>query len=92
MRQAPMMGSPTVYYLHTDHLGSTSEVTKSNGGLQVRLRYLPFGKVRYTFGLGGVPAPASISPGSPALALVANVDRAAVARILLSYQGILSTD
>ncbi len=37
-------------YLHTDHLGSTSLVTASDGSEQGRQRYLPFGGMRASSG------------------------------------------
>ena len=37
-----------VYYLLTDHLGSTSVTTDDNGGMHAELRYTAFGETRYT--------------------------------------------
>jgi RHS repeat-associated protein len=39
-----------VYYLFTDHLGSTSITTDSDGDLYAELRYTAWGEVRYTSG------------------------------------------
>ncbi len=39
-----------VYYLHGDHLGSTSLTTNSSGGVEARQSYHPYGTVRYSEG------------------------------------------
>ncbi len=39
-----------VYYLHGDHLGSTSLTTDSTGGIISEARYLPYGQVRWSNG------------------------------------------
>jgi RHS repeat-associated protein len=36
----------TLYYLHTDHLGSTSLTTDSSGNVVARQNYYPFGQIR----------------------------------------------
>lgn len=43
-------GSPGLYHVFTDHLGSTSQLTDSNGVVVAdsKARYLPFGKYRVT--------------------------------------------
>ena len=40
----------TVYWLHADHLGSTSEVSTATASLSGRERYFPYGQVRYSSG------------------------------------------
>ena len=35
--------STGTFYYHDDHLGSTSAVTNSSGGLEEKTKYLPFG-------------------------------------------------
>jgi len=35
-----------LYYLHSDHLGSTSLTTNSNGNVVARQNYYPFGQIR----------------------------------------------
>jgi RHS repeat-associated protein len=39
-----------VFYLHGDHLGSTSLTTNINGGIVAQSRYLPYGQERWTSG------------------------------------------
>jgi hypothetical protein len=39
-----------VYYLHGDHLGSTSLTTDANGAKVAETRYLPYGQERWTAG------------------------------------------
>lgn len=39
-----------VYYLHGDHLGSTSLVTDQSGSIVSESRYAPFGSVRWAWG------------------------------------------
>jgi RHS repeat-associated protein len=39
-----------VYYLHGDHLGSTSLTTDQNGDVLAETRYLPYGQERWTAG------------------------------------------
>ena len=39
-----------LYYLHGDHLGSTSLTTDANGGIVAQSRYLPYGQERWTDG------------------------------------------
>jgi RHS repeat-associated protein len=41
-----------VYYLHGDHLGSTSLTTDDQGGVVYEARYLPFGEERWVDGEG----------------------------------------
>jgi YD repeat-containing protein len=45
-----MRKNNTVYYLLSDHLGSTSLTTDQNGQNPVKQYYLPWGEVRYTDG------------------------------------------
>jgi RHS repeat-associated protein len=45
-----MRKNNTVYYLLSDHLGSTSLTTDENGQNPVKQYYLPWGEVRYTDG------------------------------------------
>lgn len=40
----------TLYYLLTDHLGSTAVTTDANGAYVTELRYMPYGKSRYNPG------------------------------------------
>jgi RHS repeat-associated protein len=40
----------TLYYLHQDHLGSTSLTTTSGGAEYARQGYLPYGEVRFSTG------------------------------------------
>jgi RHS repeat-associated protein len=40
----------TLYFLLSDHQGSTSITTDSNGNLHAEMRYKPWGSVRYTQG------------------------------------------
>jgi len=49
MRVAMRAGG-VVYYLHTDHLGSTSLVTNDSGGEVARQWYYPYGDTRYATG------------------------------------------
>jgi RHS repeat-associated protein len=42
-----------VYYLHGDHLGSTSLTTDANGNVVAQVRYLPYGEERW--GTGALP-------------------------------------
>jgi hypothetical protein len=39
-----------LYYLHSDHLGSTSLTTTDGGALHTEQRYFPYGEVRWTNG------------------------------------------
>ncbi|MCR4427693.1 MAG: hypothetical protein NUW23_16225, partial [Firmicutes bacterium] len=39
-----------VYYIHTDHLGSTGLTTDADGGVVAEQRYLPYGEVRWSEG------------------------------------------
>jgi hypothetical protein len=39
-----------VYYLHGDHLGSTSLTTNISGGIVAQSRYLPYGQERSAWG------------------------------------------
>ena len=43
-------GGDAVYYLHTDHLGSTSLTTDSGGAVVARQLYHPYGEVRWSEG------------------------------------------
>ena len=49
-RVAMRQGSSTLYYLLTDHLGSTSITATSGGGFYTELRYYPWGGTRYASG------------------------------------------
>ena len=48
----------TMYYFHTDHLGSISVITDQNGSVLQRLSYDAWGKTRLPNGADGQP-PAS---------------------------------
>ncbi|MER3545661.1 MAG: hypothetical protein C4311_13980 [Chloroflexota bacterium] len=50
LRQGAVGQAGVVYYLHADHLGSTSEVSTATASLSGRERYFPYGQVRYTWG------------------------------------------
>ncbi len=50
LRQGAVGQAGLVYWLHGDHLGSTSEVSTATGSLYGRERYYPYGQVRYTWG------------------------------------------
>ena len=39
-----------LYYLHGDHLGSTSLTTDASGNPVAQARYLPYGQERWTSG------------------------------------------
>ena len=39
----------TLYYLHSDHLGSTSVTTDASGNKVAELRYYPYGQTRYSW-------------------------------------------
>jgi RHS repeat-associated protein len=49
-RVAMRQGSSTLYYLLTDHLGSTAITATSAGGFYTELRYYPWGGTRYASG------------------------------------------
>ena len=49
-RIAMRVGSSTVYYLLTDHLGSTAVTANSSGTRVAELRYRAWGETRYTYG------------------------------------------
>jgi RHS repeat-associated protein len=49
-RVAMRQGSSTLYYLLTDHLGSTAITATTSGSKLAELRYYPWGGVRYTYG------------------------------------------
>jgi hypothetical protein len=52
LREEVSGGSNTLYFLHSDHLGSASLTTNStNGTVLSRQTYYPFGKIRSTSGL-----------------------------------------
>ncbi|MDY7041416.1 MAG: RHS repeat-associated core domain-containing protein [Chloroflexota bacterium] len=40
-----------VYYLHSDHLGSTGLATDGSGALLAAQRYFPYGEIRYAIGV-----------------------------------------
>jgi RHS repeat-associated protein len=46
----PNDATGTLYYLHSDHLGSTSVTTNASGGVLARQWYYPFGTVRGSVG------------------------------------------
>ncbi len=48
-RVAMRVGSSTVYYLLTDHLGSTAITANSSGTRVAELRYKAWGETRYTY-------------------------------------------
>jgi RHS repeat-associated protein len=50
MRQFTTPTSSVLYYLHSDHLGSTSLTTNSSGGVIARQLYDAWGNVRYVSG------------------------------------------
>ena len=50
LRQGVVGQAGTVYWLHADHLGSTSEVSTATASLSGRERYFPYGQVRYSSG------------------------------------------
>ncbi len=45
-----MRAGGVVYYLHADHLGSTSLTTDAGGNRIAEMRYLPYGGTRYEWG------------------------------------------
>jgi len=47
MRVGPAGQAGTVYYLHGDHLGSTSLATNASGGVVARQQYYPYGATRW---------------------------------------------
>jgi RHS repeat-associated protein len=49
-RVALRKGDGTLYFLLTDHLGSTAITATSSGGRYAELRYYPWGGTRYTYG------------------------------------------
>ena len=49
-RVAMRQGSSTLYFLLTDHLGSTAVTATSGGGWYSELRYYPWGGTRYSSG------------------------------------------
>ncbi len=49
-RVAMRVGTSTVYYLLTDHLGSTAITANSSGSRVAELRYKAWGETRYTYG------------------------------------------
>jgi RHS repeat-associated protein len=46
----PNDATGTLYYLHSDHLGSTSVTTNASGGVVARQWYYPYGSVRGSVG------------------------------------------
>ncbi|MBC7228398.1 MAG: RHS repeat-associated core domain-containing protein, partial [Thermoflexales bacterium] len=50
MRQGPPGQAGTVFYLHTDHLGSTTLLTDPNQQAVARQGYRPYGEPRYATG------------------------------------------
>lgn len=49
-KRVAMRDYTTLYWLLTDHLGSTAITAKSDGTVHAELRYKPFGVTRYTSG------------------------------------------
>ena len=49
-RVALRKGDGTLYFLLTDHLGSTAITATSSRGRDAELRYYPWGGTRYTYG------------------------------------------
>jgi RHS repeat-associated protein len=49
-QRVAMRSNDTLFYLLTDHLGSTSLTTDPNGALVSEMRYNPWGETRYTTG------------------------------------------
>jgi hypothetical protein len=49
-QRVAMRKGSALYYLHGDHLGSTSLTTDANGGVVAQSRYLPYGQQRWTWG------------------------------------------
>jgi len=49
-RVAERVGSSSLYWLLSDHLGSTSITATSSGSIVGELRYKPWGETRYTYG------------------------------------------
>jgi RHS repeat-associated protein len=49
-QQVAMRQGDVVYYLHGDHLGSTSLTTNQSGAIVAQTRYLPYGQERWTSG------------------------------------------
>ena len=49
-RRVAIRRGDVVYYLHGDHLGSTSLTTDQAGGVIAQARYLPYGEERWTTG------------------------------------------
>ena len=49
-RRIALKEGSEVYYLHADHLGSTSLTTNSSGGKVAEQRYLPYGETRWVTG------------------------------------------
>ncbi|MCP4543493.1 MAG: RHS repeat-associated core domain-containing protein, partial [Chloroflexi bacterium] len=49
-QRVAMRAGDVLYYLHGDHLGSTSLTTDENGGVTARQLYYPYGEVRWDEG------------------------------------------
>jgi len=49
-QRVAMREGDVVYYLHSDHLGSTSVASSDSGALHSRQGYTPYGEVRYVTG------------------------------------------
>jgi len=49
-QRVAMREGDVVYYLHGDHLGSTSVASSDSGALHSRQGYTPYGEVRYVTG------------------------------------------
>ncbi|MGB9873195.1 MAG: hypothetical protein ACPLYD_16255, partial [Anaerolineae bacterium] len=50
MRQGLLGQAGMVYWLHTDHLGSTTLLTNQSQQAVARRWYLPYGEMRYAVG------------------------------------------
>ena len=50
MRVDEQGGASVYYYLHGDHLGSTSLTTNNSGTVVAEQRYYPYGKIHWSDG------------------------------------------
>ena len=53
-RIATVLSNSTVYYYHTDHLGSSTLITNSDGAVVQSVKYYGFGATRYQDPLGNI--------------------------------------
>jgi hypothetical protein len=60
----PNDNTGTLYYLHADHLGSTSVTTNASAGVVARQWYYPYGAVRGS--VGTLPITSDLQTESPA--------------------------